>query len=125
MNFFAFLAGSNLAYTFLDMVRPLRETLTPVSDVLLQTCPVVGISFCLIIVRLGAVAPEVREDSWESFQRSGSSRIVTDSRHSKLAVPLDRVKVERDVYVDESESGIEFPVMSSTIPPDEKRTPVR
>jgi len=106
MNFSAFLAGSNLSYTFLDM-----------------TCPVVGISFCLIIVRLGAVGPEVREDSWESFQRSGSSRLVTDSRHSRLAVPLDRVKVERDVYVNESESGIEFRV-SSTIPSDEKQTPV-
>ncbi|KAF9779276.1 hypothetical protein BJ322DRAFT_1113616 [Thelephora terrestris] len=107
MNFFAFLAGSNLSYTFLDM-----------------TCPAVGISFCLIIVRLGSIAPEVRVDSWESFQRSGSSRIASDSRHSRLPVALDRVKVERDVYVSASESGdIEFHMMSS-VPPHEKQTPI-
>ena len=100
--------------------------LTPTPEILPQTCPAVGISFCLIIVRLGTVAPEVREDSWECAQRSGTSRIMTDSRHSGLAVPLDRVKVNRDVYVNESESGIKLRVMSSTtsIPPDEKQSPV-
>jgi hypothetical protein len=124
MNFSAFLAGSNLAYTFLDMVRALAVMLTSTPDVLVQTCPAVGISFCLIIVRLGSIAPEVRVDSWESFQRSGSSRIGSDSRNSRLPVALDRVKVERDVYVSASESGdIEFHMMSS-VPPHEKQTPI-
>lgn len=106
MNFLAFVAKSNLSYTFLDM-----------------TSPAIGISFCLIIVRLGAIAPEVREDSWESSQRSRASGIISNSRLSRLAVPLDRVKVERDVYVSECESGLEFRVMSP-IPPEEKQTPV-
>ena len=54
------------------------------------------------------MAPEAREDSWESSQRSRASRMLP------LSVPLDRVKVERDVYVSESESGVmEFRVMGS------------
>jgi len=47
MNFLAFLAKSNLVYIFLAM-----------------TGPAVGISFCLIIVRLGQVLPEQRDESW-------------------------------------------------------------
>lgn len=106
MNFFAFLANSNLSFTFLDM-----------------TSPAVGISFCLIIVRLGTITTEVREDSWESTQRSRTSRIlpVTDSRVSRLPVQLDRVKVERDVYISECESNLEF--IMGPISPGEKRSP--
>lgn len=94
-------------------------------DVLVQTGPVIGISFCLIIVRLGTMTVEVREDSWENSRRSRASRVLpfTDSQHSK-PIPLDRVKVERDVYVSETESGaMEFHMMGSTSP-GEKRSPV-
>lgn len=90
---------------------------------LAQTCPAVGISFCLIIVRLGAISPEVREDSWESSQRSRTLP-VSNSRHSKVPVSLDRIKVDRDVYVSESESGlVEFRMISSTSP-CEKESPL-
>ena len=92
----------------------------------MQTSPVVGISFCLIIFRLGAMAPEVREDSWGSSQRSHASRVLPfpDPRVSKLPVPLDRVKVERGVYVSEVKSGaMEFRVMGPTSS-GEKRSPV-
>jgi len=98
-NFVTFLVKSNISYIFLDM-----------------TSPVVGISFCLIIVRLGTVTPEIREDTWESSERSRASKYVSDSRASRLAVPLDRVKVERDVYVSESESGIDLHYGGPAIP---------
>ena len=104
---------------------PNDVTLMP--NILVQTSPVVGISFCLIIVRLGAMSPEVREDSWGISQRSRSSRVLpfSDSRVSKLPVPLDRVKVERDVYVDEFQGdAMEFHVIGPT-PPGGKRAPVR
>jgi len=125
MNFLAFVAKSNLSYTFLDMARPLFESdVTPPFNFFIQTSPAIGISFCLIIVRLGAITPEVREDSWESSQRSHASGIISNSRHSRLAVPLDRVKVERDVYVSESESGLDFHV-SSPISPEETQNPAQ
>jgi len=107
-NFFAFLAKSNLSVTFLHM-----------------TGPVVGISFCLIIVRLGAITAEVREDTWASSQRSRASRVrpISDSPFSRLPLPLDRVKVERDIYVtNDSESGIEFQTANS-ISGGEKSSP--
>ena len=69
---------------------------------------------------------EVREDTWESSERSRASRVLpfSDSQLSKSPIPLDRIKVERDVYVSKSENGgMEFHMMSST-PPREKRSPV-
>jgi len=72
------------------------------------------------------MAPEVCEDSWESSQRSQGSRALPfhGSRISKVPVPLDRVKVERDVYISEPESGVmEFHVMGPTCP-GRKRPPV-
>lgn len=123
INFLAFLAGSNISYAFLDMVRPFFQNgITPTPKTFTQTSPAVGISFCLIIVRLGAVSPEVREDSWESSQRSRASGIISNSRVSRLPVALDRVKVERDVYVSECEGGLDF--MMSSISPKEKPAPV-
>lgn len=104
MNFLAFLAKSNLSYTFLDM-----------------TSPAVGISFCLIIVRLGSISPQVRDDSWESTQRTRSSRIMSDSRVARLPVPLDRVKVDRDVYVSECDSGLDFHEMGPISPGEKQR----
>jgi len=60
------------------------------------------------------VSPEVRDDSWESSQRSRGLS-ASESRHSRLPVALDRVKVERDVYVSESESGVtDFKISPST-----------
>ena len=100
---------------------------TPMPNIIVQTSPVVGISFCLIIVRLGAIAPDVREDSWEYSQRSRPSRMLpfSDPQASKLPVPLDRIKVERNVYVNEFQGdAMEFRVMGPT-PPDGKRAPVR
>jgi hypothetical protein len=99
---------------------------TPMPNTLMQTSPAVGISFCLIIVRLGATNPEAREDSWECSQRSQTSRVLPFSgpQLSRLPVPLDRVKVERDVYVSESESGVvEFRVTSPTSS-DDKQSPI-
>ena len=85
-------------------------------NVLMQTSPIVGITFCLITVRLGAMTVEVREDSWKSNQ---TSRVLpfSNSRPSRPAIPLDRVKVEQDVYVSESESSeMKFHVLDSTSP---------
>jgi len=85
-------------------------------NVLMQTAPVVGITFCLIIVRLGTMTVEAREDSWKST-RTSKALPFQDSRPSRPPIPLDRVKVERDVYVSESESGeVKFHVMDSTSP---------
>ena len=85
----------------------------------MKTNPAVGISFCLIIVRLGSITPEVCDDSWESSYPSRVSR-MTPSRGvalSGLSVPLDRVKVQQDVYVTESESAINEFHMIHQIPP--------
>lgn len=86
----------------------------PAPNLPAQTSPVVGISFCLIIVRLGYMTPEARENSWQSSQHSRVVRTF-NSRHSRLSVPLDRVKVERDVYVSETGSGVvEFHMIGPT-----------
>jgi len=95
-------------------------------DVLVQTGPVIGITFCLIIVRLGTTTVEIREDTWESSRHSRASRVLpfTDPQHSKAPIPLDRVKVERDVYISDTESGaMEFHMMDPTSS-GEKRSPV-
>ena len=94
-------------------------------NILVQTSPVIGISFCLIIVRLWAVTPEVHEDSWGSSRRSRASRMlsVSNSPLSRLPVSLDRVKMDRSVYTSEAESDeMEFGMMSPTSP-SEKRPP--
>ena len=95
-------------------------------NILVQTGPVIGISFCLIVVRLGTLTVEVREDSWESSQHSHASRALpfSDPRLSKSPIPLDRVKVERDVYVSESESGVLEFDMTGPTSTGEKRSPV-
>jgi len=77
----------------------------------------------MIIVRLGSQAPEVRGDSWESSQRSRTLS-ASDSRFSKVSVALDRVNVDRDVYVSKSESAVVgFHALNQT-PPPEKQSPV-
>jgi len=109
LNFFSFLAKTNLKYTFLNL-----------------TSPTIGISFCLIIVRLGMTAPEVREDGWGSSQRSRVSRMmpIFASQPSTLPVSLDRVKRERHNSIDESESGVMELRAINSIPPTEKQAPV-
>ena len=84
----------------------------------MKTNPAVGISFCLIIVRLGSVTPEVCEDSWGSSNTSRVSRMLPSQgvALSRLSVPLDRVKVEQDVYVSESVSALEFRVVDPISP---------
>lgn len=89
------------------------------NHLLAQTSPVVGICFCMIIVRLGSQIPEVREDSWESSQHTRNLS-VSASRLSKVSVALDRVKVERDVYVSASEST--FYTLNQTSPPEKQST---
>jgi len=108
IGFFSFLAKSNLRYTFLYM-----------------TSPVIGISFCLIIVRLWAVTPEVHEESWGSFRRSRASRILSasNSRFTGLPVSLGRVKADRGAYVGDAESDAMELGMMSPISPGEKRPP--
>jgi len=69
------------------------------------------------------MSPEVRDESWESSQRSRMLS-VSESRLSRLPVALDRVKVERDVYVSESESGVmEFRMISPSTPREKQSSP--
>ena len=67
-----------------------------------QTSPAVGISFCLIIVRLGHILPGSQEGS---RYLSGSSRTPASrtTGPDPVAVSFTQVKVQRDVYVGESE----------------------
>jgi len=90
MNFLAYLAKSNLSYTFLAM-----------------SSPAVGISFCLIIVRLGDVVPVARDDTWDVSVHNQASRTGGSGR---IAVSFPKVKVQQDVYVSESE---DFPTRAS------------
>lgn len=70
MNFLAFLAGSNLVSMFLAM-----------------TGPAVGISFCLIIVRLGHVLLEPREESWRVSIHTPSTQTP---RTGQQPIPFSR-----------------------------------
>jgi len=109
LNCIAFLANTDLKWTFLDL-----------------TSPAMGISFCLIIARLGITAPESGGDGWGSSQHghvSGELPVFA-SQPSILPVTLGGVKVERDTSICESESGtMGFHVIDPT-PPAERRAPV-
>jgi hypothetical protein len=92
-------------------------------NILVQTGPAIAISFCLITVRLGTTKTEARGDTWGNFQRSRASRMMQlpSSRFSGSPNLLDRVKVERDVYVSKSESGaMEFHVVDPNSPADKR-----
>ena len=67
-----------------------------------QTSPAVGISFCLIIVRLGQILPETRD---ETRQLSESVRppVSRPSAPDQVAISFTQVKIQRDVYVSETE----------------------
>ena len=55
-----------------------------------------GISFCLIIVRLGRILPEAREESWNMSVRAPVWRSAAIDR---LTVSYPQVKIQKDVYV--------------------------
>lgn len=84
-------------------------------NLLVQVSPALGISFCLIIVRLGFMTPEVHEDSWRGSQPSRTSGIVpvSVSQISSVPISLDHAREERDVYAVESESGVELHTIGS------------
>ena len=118
LNFFSFLAKSDLAYTFLAMVRsptspfppswfsalsptlrpliPLRSRTYPVNFP--QTGPAVGISFCLIIVRLGRTLPEAQDETWHISFHTPASQVSTSDQ---VAVSFEQDKVQRDVHTNE------------------------
>jgi len=126
MNFIAFLFKSNLSYTFyatvcLSLSLPLprshgvnsptpafRPHVCPDSCAYLvnlpQSSPAVGISFCLIIVRLGHVLPVAREETCDASFYAPASRTGASGR---VAVSFPQVNVQRDVYVSESK---DFPM---------------
>ena len=71
-----------------------------------QSSPAVGISFCLIIVRLGRVLPVAREETWDASVCTPASRT---GESGQVAVEFPQIKVQRDVYVSESK---DFPMGS-------------
>lgn len=88
-------------------------------NLLTQTSPLVGISFCLIIVRLGSPTPEVRNDTWQGSRLSRASKVppISSPRLSKAPVSLASIKVDKEVTVDASESAIvEFHLLSPASP---------
>jgi len=102
LNFITFLANTNIKWSLLS-----------------TTSPVIGISFCLIIVRLGIATPEVREDGWGSSRPSHASRAFPTfgSQPSNLPVTLDHVKVEHCTSFGNSEYDImELRVKNPTSP---------
>ena len=123
MDFLAYLAKSELSYTFLAIVRsPTSTHWCQLTNIYLhphvhprslarlvvppQSSPAVGISFCLIIVRLGQILPEVRDKTWHGSAPTPASRKHTPGQVSVL---FPQVKVQRDVYV----SGLrDFPMES-------------
>jgi len=116
LNFFSFLAKSELANTFLAMVRsPIsppsyygfgvlsptlhysRSLTYPVNSP--QTGPAVGISFCLIIVRLGRTLPEAQDETWHiSFHTPPSQVATTD----QVAVSFTQAKAQQGVHANDS-----------------------
>lgn len=64
----------------------------------------VGISFCLIIVRLGQIVPEARDETWHTSAHSPSSRTYASGR---VAVAFPQVVIQQDVYVSDSK---DFPM---------------
>ena len=105
MNFISFLAKSNLTFTFLAMVRLLAPPPPPnitasmpahVHPQSPQSGPAVGISFCLIIVRLGKVLPEARDKTLEVSIRTPASRTPVPDR---LAISFPQVDGQQDTWV--------------------------
>jgi len=85
MSFFSYIAKSDIMNVFT-----------------LITCPIVGISFCLIIVRFGNVLPEIRQETWHISVHASAPRVLDPEQ---IAVSFTRVKVQQDVYTAESTSS--------------------
>ena len=107
LNFFTALAKSNLTYVFLALVRssvhhPAHQGINylPSSRTHIakppQSGPAAGISFCLIIVRLGHVLPEPQDETWCTSIRTPAPRRSVSTR---VAVLFPQVHVQRDVYM--------------------------
>ena len=58
----------------------------------------VGISFCLIIVRLGCTLPGVQDEDWHTSFCIPASRAATSGQ---IAVAFAQVKVRQDAYANE------------------------
>jgi hypothetical protein len=96
-------------YTFLAIVRSsvpsLPSALTFVRVHVLtssnppQTSPAIGISFCLILARLGRLLHEVQDETWHVSVRWASALQTRAS--DQVAVSLAQVKVQSDVRVSE------------------------
>lgn len=71
-----------------------------------QSSPAVGIAFCLIIVRLGHILPEAREDTWEASSRTPSFRTRPSGQ---VAIEFPKIEVQQEVYTGEPEG---FPMES-------------
>ena len=120
VNFWLSLAGNTITYVTVSMVRSPISTLPPnitvsthrlllsvltfagVHVLILhnpQSSPVLGICFCLIIVRLGKVLPVAQEETWHASIRTPSSRTPGSGRFS---VSFPKVEVRRGVYVSDS-----------------------
>ena len=108
------------------MVRFLPSDVQSMPNLLVQASPVLGISFYLIIVRLGFMTPEVRERGWQSSQRSRTSGTmpVFAPRFSGVSVSLDRAKGDQDVSVSESENAMTELYVIGPTPPHEKQSPI-
>jgi len=121
MNFIAFLAKSNFTYTFFAMVRssvppppPLEHGISsekptflphvdPHSHIHLakspQISPAVGISFCLIIVRLSHILPQARDEPWHASVRTQPAPRTQGSDHA--TIQFSQVGDQRDTYTSE------------------------
>ena len=124
VNFFAYLTKSNIVYTSTSMVcrsvsfpprqhRGINKPAppAPISTCIhcthfvksLQTSPAVGISFCLIIVRLSRILPEA-QDGTRHLSGSGRTPASRTAGPDQVAVSFTQVKIQRDVFVSESEN---------------------
>lgn len=100
-NFFTYyVAKSNLTFTSLAMVRSPVPPPPPFHTYLtLQSGPAAGISFCLIIVRLGHVSPVARDETWHS-----STLASRPSASDPIPLSFAQVKVQQDTCPSESEN---------------------
>ena len=124
MNFLTFLAKSNLVFTFLALVRRITVSSPNFNrryrrfphahpDAHLpclppQTGPAVGISFCLIIVRLGQVLPEQRHESWHmsfhtpGIQSRGPDEVSISFSHVRDSGESSRENISKQGYFNDS-----------------------
>ena len=117
ITFFTALAGSSLTYTFAAMVRstilPSHHSMNTSTPTFLshvhrrsranfaesqQSSPILGICFCLIIVRLGRIFPVAQEEIWHTCIRAPPSR---SRRPDRVSVSFPPVEIRRGTYVND------------------------